>query len=128
MYSLKFLFTRLGSTHKTLKSRHQRCSLSKGVPKNFQSSLAGAYEEGVCAFSLFWAVGGGRGLVDCVQNWELAARTLPSRPSEVHSAGKLQWHFTCGFDFSHFCISEGVNHPCFVVPLGTMGPFSPGDN
>ena len=23
-----------------------------------------------------------------------------SSPSEVHTAGKLQWHFTCGFDFS----------------------------
>ena len=26
---------------------------------------------------------------------------LPASSSEVYPAGKLQWHFTCGFDFRH---------------------------
>ena len=34
MYSLKFLFTRLGRTHKTVGSSHRRCSLRKVVLKN----------------------------------------------------------------------------------------------
>ena len=38
------------------------------------------------------------GLVDCVQNRELAGRTSPS---EVSPAGKLQWHFNRDFDFRH---------------------------
>ena len=28
----------------------------------------------------------------------------------------------------HFANLEGVNYTCFVVPVGTIGPFSPTDN
>ena len=28
-------------------------------------------------------------------------RRVRASPSEVYPAAKLQWHFTCGFDFSH---------------------------
>ena len=28
-------------------------------------------------------------------------RRVGASPSEVYPAGKLQWHFTCGFDFRH---------------------------
>ena len=43
---------------------------------------------------------GGEGckFVGCVQSREFGVRTSPS---EVYPAGKLQWHFTCGFDFRH---------------------------
>ena len=44
---------------------------------------------------LFKAVGEPMG---SVQSRELG--TL-APPSEVYYAGKLQWHFTCGFDFRH---------------------------
>ena len=43
----------------------------------------------------YFRAGGERGLVGCVQGRELGA------PSEVYPAEKLQWHFTCGFDFRH---------------------------
>ena len=46
-------------------------------------------------------------LVVCVQSRELGAR---ASPSEFYPAGKLQWQFTCGFDFGHCLWSlEGVN-------------------
>ena len=35
-------------------------------------------------------------LVGCVQSWELG---VGAWPFEVYPAGKLQLHFTCGFDF-----------------------------
>ena len=35
-------------------------------------------------------------------------------PSEVYPAGELQWHFTFGFDFKHFCSPEGVNYLLFL--------------
>ena len=47
-------------------------------------------------------------------------------PSEVYPAGKLPWHFTCGFDFrpslwlpfeATFAVLKGL----LKVPVGTMG-------
>ena len=51
---------------------------------------------------------------------------------EVHPAGKFQWHFTCGFDFRHslwlpFVAAFAVLKGLLIVPVGTMGPFWPGD-
>ena len=66
-----------------------------------------------------------RGLVDCVQSRELGVRFSPS---EVYRTGKLQWHFTCSFDFRHnlslpfvtgFAVLKGLS----IVPVGTMGHF-----
>ena len=45
--------------------------------------------------------GGWGGLVVCVQSREPGACALPS---DVYPAGKLQWHFTCGFDFRHIIL------------------------
>ena len=49
---------------------------------------------------------------------------------EVYHAGRLQWHFTCGFDFGHglwslFIAGFTVLKGLLVVPVGTMGYFSP---
>ena len=54
-------------------------------------------------------------------------------PSEVSPAGKFQWHFTCGFDFRHglwlpFVAAFAVLRGLLMVPVGTMGPFWPGDS
>ena len=62
-------------------------------------------------------------------------------PSEDYPGARLQWHFTCGFDFRNnvrfpeilrfpavFISLQGVTYPCFVVPEGTMGHSSPWDN
>ena len=46
-----------------------------------------------------WEVGGGGGgLVRSVWSRELGVR---ASPSGAYPAGRLQWHFTCGFDFTH---------------------------
>ena len=51
------------------------------------------------AFSGLWGlVGCVRGLVGGVQGRGLGAR---ASPSGFYPAGKLQWHFACGFDFGH---------------------------
>ena len=50
-------------------------------------------------FNPFGAVGGGGGgLVRSVWSRELGVR---ASPSGAYPAGRLQWHFTCGFDFTH---------------------------
>ena len=64
-----------------------------------------------------WGWGGAWGaLVGCVQGRELGVRAAPS---VVYPAGKLQWHFTCGFDFGHclwlpfvtaFAVLKGLNY------------------
>ena len=51
---------------------------------------------------------GGGGLCPKSRAWSMCAS-----PSWVYPAGKLQWHFTCGFDFRHslwlpFCNPDGV--------------------
>ena len=78
--------------------------------------VVGGGGVGWVGVSLFWAVGAG---VDCDQRRELGVR--PSL-SQVYPAGKLQSHFTCGFDFrqsmtaiySRFCSPEGViNSSCW---------------
>ena len=55
-------------------------------------------------------------LVGCLQGRELGVRAAPS---VVYPAGKLQWHFTCGFDFGHclwlpfvtaFTVLKGLNY------------------
>ena len=51
-------------------------------------------------------------------------------PFEVYHAGRLQWHFTCGFDFGHglwslFITGFAVLKRLLVVPVGTTGYFSP---
>ena len=56
----------------------------------------------------------------------------PALPSGVYPAGKLQWHFTCGFDFRHslwvpFVVAFAVPGGLLMVPLGGMGPFGPGN-
>ena len=60
-------------------------------------------------------------LMGCIQSRELSAH---ASPSEVYPAGKLQWHFTCGFDFSlwlpfagGFAALKGL----LIIPVGTMG-------
>ena len=54
----------------------------------------------------FSGCGGGSACGLCPK-WELGAR---ASPSEFYPAGKLQWQFTCGFDFGHCLWSlEGVN-------------------
>ena len=85
------------------------------------------------AFSGLWGEDGGLWIVSRIES-SLHAPCVPDLPRFI-----LLVRFSdtllvvsildiavgiCG----HFCISEGVNHPCFVVPLKTMGPFSPGDN
>ena len=61
---------------------------------------------GVAAFWPFpdW---GGCGL--CPQS---RARSACASPSEVYVTGKLQWHFTCGFNFRH-----SLWHDCHLWPL-----------
>ena len=60
-----------------------------------------------------------------VSKVESSARVRVS-PSEVYPAGKLQWHFTCGFDFRYslwlpfeaaFAVLKGL----LIVTVGTMG-------
>ena len=62
-----------------------------------------------------WVDGGGgsRGL--CPKS---RARRACSPPSEVYSAGKLQWHFTCGFDGRHSLWLSFVT--AFAVLKGLM--------
>ena len=48
--------------------------------------------------------------------------------SEVYSAVKLQWHFTCGFDFRYglwlpFVAAFAVLRVLLIVPAGSMGPL-----
>ena len=46
----------------------------------------------------FFLACGGRGLLGCARGRGLGVRALPSG---VYPAGRLRWHFTCGFDFGH---------------------------
>ena len=59
----------------------------------------------------------------CVESRELGAH---ASPSEVYPARKLQWHFTCGFDFRHsqwlpfvaaFAVLKGL------MPDGSKMPY-----
>ena len=57
---------------------------------------------------------------------KLRARRVCASLSEVYPAGKLQWHFTCGFGFSlwlPFVAGFAVLKGLLIVPLGTMGSF-----
>ena len=54
---------------------------------------------GIGPFQAGRLVGGG-GLVGCVRPRSRARRTRVS-PSDDYPAGRLQWDFTCGFDFRH---------------------------
>ena len=52
--------------------------------------------------------GGGGGFVGCAHYQQLIAR---SSHFEVYSTGRLQWHFTCGFDFRfqfRFSVLKGL--------------------
>ena len=40
-----------------------------------------------------------------VSKVESSPRARLVSPSEVYPTGKLQWHFTCGFDFRHHIVS-----------------------
>ena len=51
------------------------------------------------------------GLAGCVQGRELGGRALFF---EVCPAGKLQWHFTCGFEFRHYKLAN-KNTPIRMV-------------
>ena len=64
---------------------------------------------------------------------ESRARCVPASPSEVYPAGKLRWHFTCGFNFGHglwlpfeaaFVVLGGL----IMVPVGAMDLSWPGDS
>ena len=50
-------------------------------------------------YSPFQTVGGG-GLMGYFQSQELGTHNLSS---EVYPVGKLQSHFTCGFNFRYYC-------------------------
>ena len=64
--------------------------------------------------------------------WSLwGVSKVGSLPSRIYSAGKLQPHFTCGFDFGHslwlpfvaaFAVLKGLS----IVPMGTVGSSWPG--
>ena len=62
----------------------------------------------------FRAVGGGSPVL-CPKS---RARRSCSPPSEVYPAGKLQWHFTCGFDGRHSLWLSFVT--AFAVLKGLM--------
>ena len=67
-------------------------------------------DSGLLCFSPFLAVGRGEGLWVVSICPKSKARRTRASPSEVYPAGKLQWHFTCGFNFrGRFCCPEGVN-------------------
>ena len=53
----------------------------------------GSFWPGLALSGLWEAYG-------CVQSRELAA-CMRALPSKTYPAGKLQWHFTCGFNFRH---------------------------
>ena len=64
----------------------------------------------------------------CVQNRVLG--TCAS-PSEVHPAGKRQWHCTSHFDFTHslwlpFAAGFTILKRLLIVPVGAMGSFNLG--
>ena len=65
-----------------------------------------------------WGGGGwgeGKGTLWAFSKVENSARARAF--SKVYPAGKLQWHFACA-------ILRGL----LIVPMGTVGPFSPGDS
>ena len=74
-------------------------------------------ESSSLTLSRLWGTGGGggRGSLWAVPKVESSGRARASSP-EVYPAGKLQWHFTCRFDFrqsmiaicGRFCSPEGV--------------------
>ena len=88
--------------------------------------------DGLLGWSV-WAGGLGEWWVACglcpkSRDWRARAS-----PFKVHPAGKIQWHFTCGFDFRHslwlpFAAAFAVLKRLLIVPVDTMGPFWPGDS
>ena len=50
---------------------------------------------------LMYAMFGAGGRVSGVWAVSMVESSARTSPSEVYPAGKLQWHFTCGFDFRH---------------------------
>ena len=75
--------------------------------------------------TLFGLGGCGGADVGCDESRELRAR---SSPFDIYPAAKLQWHFTCGFDFRHslwlpFAVAFAVLKGLLIVPVGTIGPF-----
>ena len=84
------------------------------------AAVGGSLIGAVGAMGPFWpGVGPFRaeeGLWD-VSKVESSARA----PSEVNPAGKLQWHFTCGFDFRHSLWLPFV--AAFAVLKGLSGSF-----
>ena len=77
------------------------------------------------SFGPFQAVEGGGG-VACGLCSGSRAVCPGASPFEVYPAGKLPWHFTCGFDFrpslwlpfeATFAVLKGL----LKVPVGTMG-------
>ena len=71
-------------------------------PEGVINGSCGRYGSFSAWDSPFWAVGEGRGegggLVGFVQSCELSVHAWPS---DVYPNAKLQWHFTCGFDFRY---------------------------
>ena len=97
--------------------------LRQAASKNLLSNTIANFKS----FTPFKAVGEHMG---CVQGWRFGAR---ASPSEVYPAGKLQWHFTCGFNFRHglwlpFVAGLAILNGSLIVPVGTMSSFWPGDN
>ena len=88
--------------------------------------------DGLLGWSV-WAGGLGEGWVAYGLCPKSRGRRTRASPFEVHPAGKFQWHFTCGFDFRHslwlpFVAAFAVLKGLLIVPVGTMGPFWPGDS
>ena len=76
-----------------------------GHPCNLEATINGSCGNYgsllVWGMALSWLLGGrGCGLCPKSRAWRTRASS-----SEVYLAGKLQWHFTCGFDFRHWLIS-----------------------
>ena len=65
--------------------------------------------------------------------WTMSLFWIEDGPFWAVGGGILQWHFTCGFDFRHglwlpFVAAFAVLRGLLMVPVGTMGPFWPGDS
>ena len=79
----------------------------------------GVFKEAVIGFSPFQTVGGGRGWGLWALSKVESSVQAHASPSDVCPAGKLQRHFTYGFDFGHSLWLTFV--AAFAVLKGLMG-------
>ena len=86
-----------------------------------------------CGSGPFPAMGGGGGGLWFVSKVEgLAREHLAFRGLSCREALVTFYHFTCGFDFGHglwlpFLAAFALLRGLLMVPVGSMGPFWPGD-